>query len=79
MPLLREGSPEGLELVSVVRVGAAMTRPELIHQAVIEAARAFMAANLRWESGREKSNMPTLDALQELRDALAAQSKTRRA
>jgi hypothetical protein len=61
-----------------------VTNPEL---AVIEAARQFMAANLRMERAHDQGKVDPydgtvaggamLDALQELRDCLAAHSRTR--
>ncbi len=58
-----------------------MTRPELLNQAVVEAARAFMATHLRAEAGRAGNGLPmeveVADALQGLRDALSAQGRAR--
>ena len=54
-----------------------MTRPELLNQAVVEAARTFMAQHLRHEDARDVPRFEVDEALQELRDALAAQSKAR--
>lgn len=63
-----------------------MTRTDLVDQAVVESARIFMAAHLRHERAEVRgddvgASVSVLDAdaaLQDLRDALAAQSKTRR-
>lgn len=59
-------------------------RRELLRDAAIEAARAYMAAQLRAEreephqtSRRRRWTGPELDALQTLRDALAAERASR--
>jgi hypothetical protein len=62
-----------------------MTRPDLIAQAVIEAARRLMAAHLLAERAAGDDVGETVrvierdDALQDLRDTLSAHSRTRRA
>lgn len=62
-----------------------MNRPDLLTQAVVEAARRYMAANL-WadRAGGRDRYVPyqdrvndSLDALQDLRDALAAQRRSK--
>ena len=67
-----------------------MTRREAIDLAVIESARAYMAASLRADRfGRrimsdaefaeyEQATVASLDALQDLRDALSRHSAARR-
>ena len=53
-----------------------MNRPELVNEAALEAARIYVAHLLRYQSGRAPL-WPVEEALQELRDALAAQSRVR--
>lgn len=58
------------------------TREDLIDQAVVEAARRYMAAFLAWERNRDGHGSMVLEterdaALQDLRDALTSQSRVR--
>jgi hypothetical protein len=60
-----------------------MTRPDLITQAVVEAARRVMAAQLRVERAGASTLWRDVEIVrdgefQDLRDALAAHSRTRR-
>jgi hypothetical protein len=60
-----------------------MTRPDLIAQAVVEAARRVMAAQLRVERAGASTLWRDVEIVrdaefQELRDSLAAHSRTRR-
>ena len=93
MSRLREDHPERFGLVLALRLGAGagapMTRTDLVEAAVVEAARRYVAAQLRAERKacgvREDAQYyayqdavnVSLDALQELRDACAAHSCTR--
>ena len=59
-----------------------MTRPELLNQAVVEAARRVMAAQLRVERAGASTLWRDVEhardaEFQELRDCLAMQSKVR--
>ena len=57
-----------------------LDRRDLLMQAVLEAARAFMAAQLRYDHAPDVSSMPVYarhQALQELRDALSAERRSR--
>ena len=53
-----------------------MTRPELLEKAALEAARVYMAHLLRFQANKGPE-WAVEAAEQELRDALAAQSRVR--